>query len=137
MNVRRVVLAGVAACSGLVVACGDDDSDGGGGDTGDVFTENDTQISVDAGDRFTIELPSNPTTGYSWEIGESYDEAVVTFLGEHYESGDSDQVGAGGTEQLRFVAGSAGSTTVVLEYVRPWEEGVAPAQEATFDVTVS
>jgi inhibitor of cysteine peptidase len=120
----------------VVAGCGDSD-DTGGGDDMTVFLDPVAGVSVAAGERFAIELEGNPTTGFSWEIAEPYDEAVVTFLGEDYEPDDSGLVGSGGVERLSFVAGEPGSTTIVLEYVQPWDEEAEPAELLSFAVDVS
>lgn len=147
MTVRRslrrssVVTAAVLLASAVAASCDDDgnrDDDGNGDGDGDVLVvrEPGSDVAVAPGEEFAVELEANPTTGFSWEIAEPYDESVVTFLGERYLPDDSDQVGSPGSEQLRFVAAADGSTTITLEYVQPWDEEAAPAQEATFQVEV-
>jgi inhibitor of cysteine peptidase len=118
----------------MAAACGDDDG-GGGGDGGEVFTSSPIDVSVD--DTFTIELGANPSTGYSWSLAAPLDEAVVVSLGSDHEAGDSDAVGAPGTQKLSFRAVGEGSTTIALQYVRPWETDVAPAETQDFAVNVS
>ena len=119
----------------MVIAAGCGDDDGGGGDGGEVFTSSPIDVSVD--DTFTIELEANPSTGYSWELAGPLDEAIVVSLGSDHEAGDSDAVGAPGTQELSFRAVGEGSTTIALQYVRPWETDVAPAQTQDFSVNVS
>ena len=116
----------------MAAACGDDDSGGGGGE---VYTSSPIDVSVD--DTFTIELEANPSTGYSWELAGPLDEAIVVSLGSDHEAGDSDAVGAPGTQKLSFRAVGEGSTTIALQYVRPWETDVAPAETEDFTVNVS
>ena len=119
----------------MVIAAGCGDDDGGGGDGSEVFTSSPIDVSVD--DTFTIELEANPSTGYSWELAGPLDEAIVVSLGSDHEAGDSDAVGAAGTQKLSFRAVGEGTTTIALQYVRPWETDVAPAQTQDFTVNVS
>jgi len=124
----------MATMAAFATACGSD-GDGGGDDDGEVFTA--SPIDVDVDDTFTIELESNPSTGYSWELAGPLDEAIVTSLGSDHEAADGDAVGAPGTQELSFRAVGAGTTTIALQYVRPWETDVAPAETKDFSVNVS
>ena len=82
-------------------------------------------------------LESNPSRGYSWELAGPLDEAIVTSLGSDHEAADGDAVGAPGTQDLSFKAVGAGTTTIALQYVRPWETDVAPAETKDYAVNVS
>jgi predicted secreted protein len=124
----------MATMTVFAAGCGDDDNGGDDGG-GEVFTSSPIDVSVD--DTFTIELEANPSTGYSWELAEPLDEAIVVSLGSDHEAGDSDAVGAPGTQELSFRAVGAGTTTIALQYVRPWETDVVPAETQDFTVNVS
>lgn len=127
-----IALVAVLTATGLA-ACGDDD--GGGG--GEVFTNSSDPIEVSPGDDFTIELESTPGTGYSWELAEPLPDAIVASLGSDFAHRDDVQPGAPGDQSLAFRAVAAGTATISLQYVRPWEEGVAPAKTEQFSVTVT
>ena len=133
---RRLRLAGLVALAVLAAACG---SDGGGGEgsggSGEVFTSSPIDVAVD--DTFVIELEANPSTGYSWELAGPLDEAVVVALGSDHEAGEGDAVGAPGTQELSFKAVGEGTTTIALQYVRPWETDLAPAETQDFTVNVT
>ena len=123
------------ATIGMVAAgCGSDD-DSGGGEDGKVFTSSPVDVAVD--DTFVIELEANPSTGYTWELAGPLDEAIVVSLGSDHEAGDSDAVGASGTQKLSFRAVGSGTTTIALQYVRPWETDVVPSETQDFTVNVS
>jgi len=98
-------------------------------------TDDGGQVSLDAGQTLVVSLPSNPTTGYSWEV-ESIDAAVLSLAGdpEYVSEAEGDVVGAGGTETFRFDAEAPGTVQLTLIYHRPFEEGVDPID--TFSVTV-
>jgi inhibitor of cysteine peptidase len=98
-------------------------------------TDNGGQVTLDTGQTLVISLPSNPTTGYSWEV-ETIDAAVLSQTGEpeYVSEAEGDVVGAGGTETFRFEAEASGTLQLTLIYHRPFEEGVDPID--TFTVTV-
>lgn len=98
-------------------------------------TDNGGQVTLEAGQTLAISLPSNPSTGYSWEV-ESIDAAVLSQTGDpEFESeAEGDVVGAGGTETFRFEAVASGTVQLTLIYHRPFEEGVDPVD--TFSITV-
>src|SRR5262249_1922820 len=94
-------------------------------------------IEVEDGAQFTISLASNPTTGFSWQLGEALDEDVVTLVSHNYIPPERQIPGAGGFEGWPFRAPGPGETSIVLNYLRTFEMGVPPARTETFFVTVS
>jgi len=137
---RRVfLLAVLLVLGGLATACGASDDE----DVADFPAE--VQLT-DADDGSTVQLAlrgelivalaSNPTTGFSWSVGEDSDEGLVLQGEPRYVPAGSTTpvVGAGGTEVFSFEADDSGTSRLVLEYRRPFEPGVAPEQ--TFSVTV-
>lgn len=94
-----------------------------------------TSATVKAGEQLIVELPSNPTTGFSWIVA---DDGPLTQVGDAaYESeAKSGVVGAGGIETFTFDAEKAGSGTLTLEYRRSWETGVAAEDVWSVTVTV-
>ncbi len=83
-----------------------------------------------------VTLEGNPTTGYSWEVAEPLDEQVLRQVGEPEFKPESDLVGAGGVQILRFEAVNAGQTTLKLVYRRPWEKDVEPLETYSIEVVV-
>ena len=129
----RVVV--VVAVAGLLAGCGGDgkDSKSGGGSGAKVYEAGDS-ISVSNGDTFVIALEANPSTGYSWDA-EANDD--VEFVKSAQVQGNSNAVGAPGTQQLTFKAVKTGSSTLTLNYLRPFDPpGTAPAKTEDFPVTV-
>ena len=118
---------------------------------------NDTTISIqtEVGQTFLIKLPSNPTTGYSWQLlslppdsihlqnkrfrqdrlsqisaGQEPNDQTTTLQ----QFGDSEPnivepelVGVGGMEIWTFKALKADSIELLFEYRRPWEKNI-PAE---------
>jgi inhibitor of cysteine peptidase len=107
------------------------DTSGGGSSTA-VYTAGQA-ISVDKGDTFVIALDSNPTTGYQWQ---AEDNAKVEQVKSKYVAGDSNLMGASGTQLITFEATNRGTTTLKLDYARSFESGAKPAQTESFSVRV-
>jgi inhibitor of cysteine peptidase len=92
------------------------------------------QIEIGSGDSFTVTLDSNPSTGFAWTVSGIADEAVIDDVGNEFKGADTGMMGAGGQEIWTFEAIDEGTSTIEMQYIRPWETGVEPA--ATFNVTV-
>jgi len=107
---------------------------------GKSFLINDSgkSVALSPGDVFKVTLESNQTTGYSWKLSENMDQDIVLMTSSVYEvpKSSKDMVGAGGTETFSFKAQAQGKTSILLEYVRPWEEGVAPELTFTLNIEV-
>jgi len=110
----------LAACSAATVKLGEQD--------------NGQSVDVASGDKITITLEGNPTTGYSWEVS-AIDPAMVELVGEPDYKSDSKALGSGGVYTFTFKAAGAGTTNIKLVYHRSWEEDVEPAK--VFEVTLN
>ena len=86
--------------------------------------------------RFSVTLAANHTTGYSWRLAKPLDATILKNTSSIYNEPKSDLVGAPGTEVWTFEPVGKGATTMVMEYVRPWEKDAKPAKTQTFQVTV-
>jgi inhibitor of cysteine peptidase len=110
-----------------------DDADGDSGATVLTETDNGSTVDLTTGDRLTIRLESNPTTGYEWAIAE-IDEQMLTYLSGSYEPEDDGLVGQGGIQEMTFEAAQAGESVLGLKYWRSWEGD--DSIEDRFEVTV-
>jgi len=93
------------------------------------------RVQAEAGGRFVVVVPSNPTTGYRWRFAGG-DPSVCSIEGSRYEGSEAGRVGAGGYEFWTFRATGPGRTQGELAYVRPWEKDQAPARTIRLDVEV-
>ncbi len=100
-----------------------------------VLQRDDPGIELSVGDRFSIELSSNATTGYAWQA--TYDDAVLRAIGHRYAAPQTAAVRAGGYERFTFEAVAAGNAALALGYRRPSEPDVAAVDTAEFDVRIS
>ena len=96
-----------------------------------------TSITVAVGDVVEVSLPSNPSTGYAWHLGEELNEEILQVQSSEYvpEEDSEETVGSGGTEVWRFLGAGPGSAAVALVYYF----GDDPGQEAntfSFSATV-
>ena len=82
-------------------------------------------IRARVGEPFTIALPSNPTTGYTWTM--DYDNVLLRAEDAQFEPSASNSIrlGAGGTSVFAFTPLLKGKTTIRFVYKRPWENIVA------------
>eukprot|EP00826_Nyctotherus_ovalis_P047755 TRINITY_DN5538_c0_g1_i6.p1 TRINITY_DN5538_c0_g1~~TRINITY_DN5538_c0_g1_i6.p1 ORF type:complete len:144 (-),score=32.80 TRINITY_DN5538_c0_g1_i6:139-570(-) len=90
--------------------------------------ERDTTISAAIGDRFAIELVSNPSTGYSWYLQDYKSLSILSTnctkgYGLYIEPEVSSKImGAAGKERFFFTAQEAGSEKLCFLYKREWEK---------------
>lgn len=75
-----------------------------------------------------VTLPSNPTTGYRWEMVEQGEDAALVIVAKEYRAsvGASGRIGAGGKEHFRLRLLKAGRFTVTFIYRRSWEKKQEP-----------
>jgi inhibitor of cysteine peptidase len=94
------------------------------------------QINVNSGDSFKVTLCSNPTTGFQWSESAQISDSTVVQQTNHKSVPPESEglVGAPGKEVWTFKALKKGTSTVSLEYGRPWEGG--EKGEWTFNLTV-
>ena len=86
-------------------------------------------LRLSAGQEFNLRLPSNPTTGFRWEVRDNA-ASVLQSLGPEVYSNPEDAglVGAGGISTWRFTAREPGEGRLLLTYQQPWEPNVPPAE---------
>lgn len=111
-------------------------------------------LTAEVGDVVEVRLVANPGTGYEWvatiepetDADSATEAAAVPVEGtpamvlteaDRIYLDEADDEGTPGREVIRFRAESAGRATLVLEYRRPWEADVEPAQTISFDLTVT
>ncbi len=72
-------------------------------------------------DTFQLELPSNPSTGYSWVWINKQPGSIVDTSNNSFLPDNPIWIGSGGNEIWKFKGEKAGIDTVKLEYCRSWE----------------
>ena len=93
----------------------------------DEFYENPHSIrnefQVEVGDKITVKLCSNPTTGFQWRYETIGEAALMEEDHDFEEPEDNGVVGASGKEVWTFEAVEKGITKVHMEYSQTWEGG--------------
>ena len=94
-------------------------------------------VELVPGQRLTVTLPGNPTTGFTWEMMPGAG-SILASQGEVQftatSPGASAKLGAGGSYRFNFVAVATGSAPLKFVYRRSFEKDVASAE--SFEVTV-
>ncbi len=86
----------------------------------------DDSIRTEMGQTFSINLDSNPTTGYIWTV--DFDQNFLSGGRELNNTINPIQpafIGAGGRQIFSFTPIKEGQTTISAVYKRPWEETAA------------
>jgi predicted secreted protein len=69
----------------------------------------------------TIDFKANSSTGYAWVVSQEGDSIRKT--SEAYKTDKvSNIMGAGGTQEYKYVAVREGTTTLTFRYLRSWED---------------
>jgi inhibitor of cysteine peptidase len=92
------------------------------------------EVELSIGQSLVVTLDSNASTGYSWTQPQISDDSVLSATGNQTIAPQTTLVGAPGKEGWTFKALKKGTSTISMEYKRPWETGT-PAAE-TFNLTV-
>ena len=95
------------------------------------------QVEVPVGGSLKVTLGSNPTTGFQWSENATNFSAFIAIkqVSHEYVAPNSQQLGAAGKEVWTFEALKEGTTTISMEYSRPWEGG--EKAEWTYKLTVT
>ena len=98
-------------------------------------------IKAKVGDKFTISVGTNETTGYSWFLSASPPDNSVESLGvDHISDEPAEPMpGSDWTNYLfKFKATKPGSGSIVLHHQQPWMKGkAAPDQVVEIETEIS
>ena len=121
----------LVAAVALLAACGDD-----GGSTL-VLDEADSlsEVSLDVGDRLDVELESNPTTGFSWELDPVPDG--LQLVSSDFDEPAGSLVGAAGTQVFVFDVVGPGNGILRFEYVRVFDDPVVAEKIVEYVLTIA
>jgi inhibitor of cysteine peptidase len=74
-------------------------------------------ITVVQGQNFTIQLQSNPSTGYHWEP--TYDNSSITFINRAYVASSIPMPGAPGADTFIFQGVKQGTSIITFNNISP------------------
>lgn len=103
-------------------------------------SDNGSTITLNRHDRLEIQLPGNPSTGYSWQTVKINSWVLAPLGRPNFVSGTpgtngAPLIGAGGTFSMSYEAVGTGTSPVELSYTRPWIPETSASQ--TFQITVN
>ncbi|MBN1857990.1 protease inhibitor I42 family protein [Candidatus Bipolaricaulota bacterium] len=106
----------------------------------DVDAADGRAVMLSPGETLAIDLPSNPTTGYRWELISLEPAGIVDLVGAEsgcYFADDvvSGGIGSGGIQRFVIVGEAAGQALVQLAYKRAWDD--TPSNTFTLTVFVA
>ena len=140
MKLRISLILAIVATALILSSCFVTSRDIGVEISCDDFTDSPHSIinefEVEIGDKITVELCSNPTTGFEWDY-EMTIENVVKEEDHDFEPPEGDVPGAAGIEVWTFEAVETGTTEVLMEYSQPWEGGLKAEWTYTITITVN
>ena len=90
-------------------------------------------IVVSPGQTFEIVVPSNPSTGYRWNLAGEVNDNLLELVEQTYIAEQPVLAGSGGVEVLTFRALAPGETTVELGYFPP-AANAEPQETVTFSI---
>jgi inhibitor of cysteine peptidase len=90
-------------------------------------------LTVRRGNKFKIELQSNPSTGYSWHLL-FYNKNILKLLSSEFEAKTENQIGTAGKQRFNFEATKKGTTSIKLVYKRAWEISTMKSKEFSIKV---
>jgi len=143
MKIKAVLTIGAMALALLLLACSSGPKQTAVEISCDEFTNQKNitrQVEVGTGDTLTVTLCSNQSTGFAWPISAQISDLTILQQTDHKyvvpeAKGTTPPVtGAAGTEVWTFKALKKGTSTIDVEYSRPWEGG--EKGEWTFRLTV-
>jgi predicted secreted protein len=98
--------------------------------------DNGRTVTMARGARFAIELESNPSTGFNWDVAERLPDSLDLISQGRSGGSTGDQVGTPDRQRYEFGAKAAGSGDIVLGYRRSGQKGVEPAKTFRLGVVV-
>lgn len=128
----QIFVCAVVAMSLLVVACSP-------GASWVLVSKVDSgkTVSLHVNQELIVDLESNQTTGFQWQVAAISDQAVLGEVSNLYTApGAGAPVGAGGIERWTFKGLKKGTTRLSMEYSRPWEGGEKAAETFTLTIVV-
>jgi predicted secreted protein len=103
-----------------------------------IFTDGNNNKVVDlaVGQRFCVELVSNPSTGYDWHLS-SLEKTMLSLPERDFKASKTKLNGAPGVAVWCFSPLAEGQTRLQLSYYRVWEGAGTAVNTFTLDLRVA
>ncbi len=88
--------------------------------------------TISRGVKFTIELESNPSTGYMWHIL-YFNKSILKLISSDFAR-PTKQIGTAGIQRFIFEAAKEGTTNIKLIYKRSWDRETMKSNEFLVNV---
>ncbi len=102
----------------------------------EVETDPAQAIKTSVGLDFCIAIPSNSSTGYTWEYIPTLDSDKVKLIENHFYAAETNRIGVAGMALFRFSAQVSGKLEILLVYRRHWEKDISPVMTRKFEVMI-
>lgn len=99
--------------------------------------DNNETVHLNVGDRLVVRLASNPSTNYSWKVGQINQQLLRLLGNPKFEASTSGLLGAPGAEIFEFEARATGGESLGLLYQNPTLRGVQAANTFRLRVVIS
>lgn len=97
-------------------------------------------VEVKVGEKASVLLNGNPTTGFLWEVAEKQGDAAEISTRivppAQMKEDEPPMCGAPSPTELTFKGVKPGKTSVTMEYKRPWEKDEPAMKKLLFEVIV-
>ncbi|MGB4268043.1 MAG: protease inhibitor I42 family protein [Spirochaetota bacterium] len=93
-------------------------------------------ITVKINECITIEIESQLSTGYRWRFAIKENPGVLINSDYKVHTGEGQTVGGIDKEIFTFKAVKAGKSTVVFDYIRPFDKNPKPVKTKEFNITI-
>lgn len=98
--------------------------------------ENQQNVEIKNGQEFTITLTSNPSTGYSWSVDDTYDKNIISKISNEFIASNTKMSGAPGRELWIFKGTSTGNTKLNFTYTRQGDDKTNQLNFKSFNIIV-
>jgi len=90
-------------------------------------------LELNLGQRFTVDVHSNPTTGYQWIP--IYNTSIIELISHNFKPSIPMRIGSSGLDSFTFKSIGHGVTELKMVYKR--SAGEPPAEEKIFSISVT
>ena len=95
--------------------------------------DNGKTLTLKPGQKITLRLNENPTTGYRWSTS-AFNSQILQLIDDRFDLPDTSAMGGGGQRVLTFQANQLGQVTLNLKNRQEWEDEASALE--SFNLTL-